>query len=174
MRYALHDDPALDARLRAKLTAQLPQQPDLWPQIAARLPAVPSHRRRAFAVLVAAAIAAALLMGAAVLHGFSVYDTATGLKIDLDAGEAYVPGDGSASFEMEPAGDRDPNWRSKVHDDRVEWPQTWDKQTYEYDENNLISSTDRNGETTTYVYDEGQPPHQRDGCRGLYPQLHLY
>lgn len=46
--------------------------------------------------------------------------------------------------------------------------------TYEYDENNLISSTDRNGETTTYVYDEGQPPHQRDGCRGLYPQLHLY
>lgn len=92
MRYALHDDPALDARLRAKLTAQLPQQPDLWPQIAARLPAVPSHRRRAFAVLVAAAIAAALLMGAAVLHGFSVYDTATGLKIDLDAGEAYVPG----------------------------------------------------------------------------------
>lgn len=74
-------------------------------------------------------------MGAAVLHGFSVYDTATGLKIDLDAGEAYVPGDGSASFEMEPAGDRDPNWRSKVHDDRVEWPQTWDKQTYEYDEN---------------------------------------
>ena len=138
MRYALHDDPALDARLRAKLTAQLPQQPDLWPQIAARLPAVPSHRRRAFPVLVAAAIASALLMGAAVLHGFSVYDTATGQKIDLDAGEAYVPGDGSASFEMEFAGDRDPNWRSKVHDDRVEWPQTWDKQVCEYDENGQV------------------------------------
>ena len=106
MRYAPHDDPALDARLRAKLTAQLPQQPDLWPQIAARLPAVPSHRRRAFPILVAAAIAAALLMGAAALRGFSVYDTATGQKIDLDAGEAYLPGDGSASFEMEFAGDR--------------------------------------------------------------------
>lgn len=137
MKHALHDDPALDALLRAKLTAQLLPESDLWPQIAARLTDAPQRRRRALSV-VAAAAAAALLMGAAVLRGFRVYDTAIGQKIALNAGEAYEPGDGSASFEMEFSGDRDPNWRDKVHDDRAEWPLTWDKQVYDYDEDGQV------------------------------------
>ena len=62
MRYALHDDPALDVRLRAKLTAQLPQQHAAISECTTARSAVHTPPSR-FRCLVAAAIAAALLYG---------------------------------------------------------------------------------------------------------------
>ena len=85
--------------------------------------------------------AAALLMGAAALRGFRIYDTATGESLELDPGEPYLPQDGSSTgFSMTRLSDTDPNWREQVHDDRDEWPETWDKQTYDYDENGEVVS----------------------------------
>lgn len=92
-------------------------------------------------VIAAAAALAALLMGAAALRGFRIYDTATGESLELNPGEPYLPQDGSSTgFSMTRLSDTDPNWREQVHDDRDEWPETWDKQTYDYDENGEVVS----------------------------------
>ena len=137
------EDPLQDARLRARLTAQTPKTRDLWPAVAARLQEPPPRRpvRRAALLLAAAVALAALLMGAAALRGFRIYDTATGESLELDPGEPYLPQDGSSTgFSMTRLSDTDPNWREQVHDDRDEWPETWDKQTYDYDENGEVVS----------------------------------
>lgn len=137
------EDPLQDARLRARLTAQTPKTRDLWPAVAARLQEPPPRRpvRRAALLLAAAVALAALLMGAAALRGFRIYDIATGESLELDPGEPYLPQDGSSTgFSMTRLSDTDPNWREQVHDDRDEWPETWDKQTYDYDENGEVVS----------------------------------
>lgn len=138
------EDPLQDARLRARLTAQTPKTRDLWPAVAARLQEPPPRRpvRRAALLLAAAVALAALLMGAAALRGFRIYDIATGESLELDPGEPYLPQDGSSTgFSMTRLSDTDPNWREQVHDDRDEWPETWDKQTYDYDENGEVVSS---------------------------------
>ena len=137
------EDPLQDARLRTRLTAQTPKTRDLWPAVAARLQEPPPRRpvRRAALLLAAAVALAALLMGAAALRGFRIYDIATGESLELDPGEPYLPQDGSSTgFSMTRLSDTDPNWREQVHDDRDEWPETWDKQTYDYDENGEVVS----------------------------------
>lgn len=136
----------LDAALRARLTACQPETRDLWPALALRLGETPRRPVRRMAVLlVAAAMLAALLMGAAVLRGFRFYDTATGESVTLQSGESYLPEDGDTGFSMTRLSDTDPNWRDQIHDDRDEWPETWDAQTWDYDENGNVvrSGTER-------------------------------
>lgn len=138
--YPFEND-ALDARLRRRLTAEAPPLRDLWPAVAARLAAPPRRRHTRVAVLAAAAAAALLLMGAAALRGFVIHDWTTGETVELLPGEPYS-GDGSdTAMEMHRLAETDPNWRDTIHDDRDEWPETWDKQYCTYDENGEVVSS---------------------------------
>ena len=135
------ENDALDARLRRRLTAETPPLRDLWPAVAARLAAPPRRRHTRVAVLAAAAAAALLLMGAAALRGFVIHDWTTGETVELLPGEPYS-GDGSdTAMEMHRLAETDPNWRDTIHDDRDEWPETWDKQYCTYDENGEVVSS---------------------------------
>ena len=135
------ENDALDARLRRRLTAETPPLRDLWPAVAARLAAPPRRRHTRVAVLAAAATAALLLMGAAALRGFVIHDWTTGETVELLPGEPYS-GDGSdTAMEMHRLAETDPNWRDTIHDDRDEWPETWDKQYCTYDENGEVVSS---------------------------------
>lgn len=44
-------------------------------------------------------------------------------------------------MEMHRLAETDPNWRDTIHDDRDEWPETWDKQYCTYDENGEVVSS---------------------------------